>query len=437
MNRKSTILATLTACAVVLSSPLRLAAQDETKTAKTEKTKAASPAIVLETSEMMIAMGLLDQFGSDDKLPDLGEKEHYVLTVMSDKTASVKKSDTKVGWVEVTLHPPALMELFKDEIDANWDMASGGAIMVMTQQMGLTTKNAAEVMKAVRGFPNQIKTITIGLSSNPQTEFKGMKAALSITPVADSWMGKLVRNLRPNSQGMPRLAGKDALIRVGTAIEPEGLNTFAKPFLELIAGIGAKNKKERERNLILYTKLANAQDGSFYAVGNPFNGGLRTAGGVRDAKGLAEMVHSPDYGKLVETTGNLSPLVETEYQPVAFKHREVSVAKTTVTTDIDTPLQPAGDRITFTAVAGDFMISTIGLKQDETKKLIDSALDQKIKRSPLPGNSLFFMDIQLMDLLDMVVPFGNPLAGDENAPEKVHVSSSSKDGTIHIHMGFK
>ena len=126
-------------------------------------------------------------------------------------------------------------------------------------------------------------------------------------------------------------------------------------------------------------------------------------------------------------------MVDTEFEAGVFKHREVSVSKTTVTSDVPNAAMPDGEQISFSAVANDFLVSTTGVTKDETNKLIDDALDQKIKRAPLAGSSLITAHIKLMALLDKLVPFGNPLAtmGDE-APNDIYLTVQRKGGSLSL-----
>ena len=73
-----------------------------------------------------------------------------------------------------------------------------------------------------------------------------------------------------------------------------------------------------------------------------------------------------------------------------------------------------------------------------TKKLIDMALDQKIKRAPLAGGKLFTMDIQFMEMMDKVSPMGNPFAGQEDmAPKTMSMGMSTSGQTLKFSISFK
>jgi hypothetical protein len=402
----------------------------------TTAAKAVATAMVLETTDLMVGSGFLGRFDPAAELPDISEKQHYVLTVTTDGKIRHATAEGDIGWMRSTIYPAALMQLYETPIEDNWEKISGGAIIGLTQ-IGMTTQDAARLMKAVKVFPRQIESLHLSLSTNPETQFKGLKITASIKPVKGTWLGNLARHLRPHAQGAPTLATKDPMMWIGVAIDPEGLNTFFAPAFELFANLGARNKKQREKNALLYTKVMNMQDGTFLSVGDPFGGGMRTVGGLRDGKSFRELLLSGEYERLMKVAEEISPNIETEFESVAFEHRDIKVAKTTVTTDMDTPLAPAGDQISYLAVAGDFLVSTSSLKPLETKKLIDMGLDQKIKRAPLPGNALMVMNIKLMELLDKIVPFGNPLEGKEDAPKMLHLVLDNKDGTLNASIHFK
>jgi hypothetical protein len=302
--------------------------------------------------------------------------------------------------------------------------------------MSMTTQDAAKLMKAVKTFPNQIESFAMGISANPENQLKGLKLSFSLKPTKNTWLGNLAKHLRPHPQGAPKLTAKNAMMRIGVAIDPEGLNTFLTPVVLTLAKFGAKNKKEREKNASLYLKVMNMQDGTYRSVGDPFGGGMRTIGGLRDTTGFAAILHSDQYQRLMKVAESISPNIETEFEAEAFTHRDIKVAKTIMTTDIDTPLAPAGDQINYSAVAGDYLVTTSALSIEDTKKLIDVAADQKIKRSPLAKNALMVMNIKLLDLLDKIVP-GNPLSTQEDPAENLRIVFDNKNASLNVLLHFK
>ena len=430
INRLVTPFATTLALLAVTAAPR---AQEETEKPKT--TEAVATAMVLKTADVEIGTSFLEQFDSDSELPNTNEKQHYVLTVTTDGKIQHKLAEGDVGWMHATIYPVALMKLFETEIEDNWEDISGAAIIGLTQ-MSMTTQDAAKLMKAVKTFPNQIESFAMGISANPQNQLKGLKLSFSLEPTKNTWLGNLAKHLRPHPQGAPKLTAKNAMMRIGVAIDPEGLNTFLTPVVLTLAKFGAKNKKEREKNASLYLKVMNMQDGTYRSVGDPFGGGMRTIGGLRDTTGFAAILHSDQYQRLMKVAESISPNIETEFEAEAFTHRDIKVAKTIMTTDIDTPLAPAGDQINYSAVAGDYLVTTSALSIEDTKKLIDVAADQKIKRSPLAKNALMVMNIKLLDLLDKIVP-GNPLSTQEDPAENLRIVFDNKNASLNVLLHFK
>ena len=423
---------TLLAASLLLIGPVL--GQDSKPTTAPQK---AGPAIVVKTADLMVGMGALANFDPMAELPDIEEGQHFVITVTTDGKATCTTAGGDVGFLAATVYPDALMQLFKAQIDANWEMIQDGAILGMTQ-VGLSAKDAAKVMKAVRAFPSQMATLRLNVKGDPRNGPKGVSFDLAADAAQGSFMERVVKAMRPHPQGAPALPfGADGMLKMSAAMDPAAVNELLKPLLELAAGIGAKNKKEREANLALYTKFLEHQDGAFSASGDPFGGGLLAISSVRDGKGCAALLGSPDYTRVMEGLSSMSPMVESEFKPKAGSHRDVNIAKTTITTDMDTPTMPDGEQITYFAVAADYMVQTQGTKIDETKKLIDAALDQKIKRAPMPAGKLFTMEIKFMDMMDKVSPIGNPFAGQEEIAPKLMKMDMSVSGSKTLGLSIR
>ena len=77
------------------------------------------------------------------------------------------------------------------------------------------------------------------------------------------------------------------------------------------------------------------------------------------------------------------------------------------------------------------------LGKDGITKLIDAAQNQSIKRAPVPDGLLGFMEFRIMDLLDVMSPFGNPLEGDENAPKTLRLEFDTKGSTLNSAIKFR
>jgi hypothetical protein len=150
------------------------------------------------------------------------------------------------------------------------------------------------------------------------------------------------------------------------------------------------------------------------------------------------MIASGDYARMSEGARKMSPMVEAEVEANAFTHRDVPVMKTTVTAEIDLPTMPSGEQISYSAVAGSYMVTVTAENPEVTKQLIDAALDQKLKRAPLPGGVLMVMEFKLMDLLDKLTPGGNPFAGrEQQAPQLVRLTMDTKRGTLNFDVTLR
>ena len=76
MNRKLAVVAVVLALPFATPAP----AQEEGAAKDAKTTKAVSVAFSVKTADMMVGMGLASNFDPELQLPDIGAKEHYILT---------------------------------------------------------------------------------------------------------------------------------------------------------------------------------------------------------------------------------------------------------------------------------------------------------------------------------------------------------------------
>lgn len=426
------------ALALVIPAGLLVAQKQPPKgpTTASPATKLLHP-LTLETADQVVAEGFKAMFGSQSPLPERpAETARYRLSVNDKQQVLQSISPPTKDWVTLKMAPGALAQIFKPQIDETWQMVSAGAIFGLTTT-GMSAREAAKLMKRVRSFPEQLESVVVRLSTNPEEQLQGFSIHVSVRAVPGTWLAKVTKSLRPLAQGAPSLPAADPLIFVASALDPAAYDLISEPMVYLLSSMGARNKKDREERMAFVRKLVACQDGSFAMVGDPFGGGLQTISGIRDPKTLRPMVASEQYQKFTEAFGAMSSNIDAEFEAEDFTHRGVPVSRTTMTIDLDTPLNPAGDQITFTAVAGQYLVSTTSLTKKDARSLIDRALDRKVARAPIPAGALGMIRFKLVDLMDKIVPFNNPLAGDENAPQIVQMTFDSRNQALNFAIEIK
>lgn len=426
---------------LILSLALSLSpicAQEKPATPKnTTTTSAVSPAIELSTSDPMIAASFHAGNAAEGagELPELAADHHFAFVLNSDGKLSTETKPGDSGYLKMTLYPNAMVELYKEQIDESWEIIRDSAALGLTQ-MGMSAKQAAIMMRAVRVFPEQLQTVHIAVSQNPEFEISGMRVHVQVVPTKGMWLGKFVAKLRPSSQGAPVVPSKGAMVAIAASVDTSEIGEFVAPLFEIISGLGARNKKERTANLGMINKLFEAFDGTFSSAGDPFGGVTRGVGGLRDPAAVTSVMASEEYAKYTEATSRLGAMVDAEVEQNAFKHRDIPVMKTIITSDTETPVMPTGEQTTYTAVAGSYLISATTVKIENVKSLMDQALDQKVKRKPLAGNALAIVNVQFMDLIDRISPIGNPFEGQEKLPETLRISVDAKGGSLNLRISI-
>ena len=417
MQRSLTILA----MSLALSSPAL--AQDPPRQVRS--------VLTIKTSDTMVGAGMLLSLDPSTPLPSLQSGEHFVLELGSDGKITANTGTGLDGWVDATIHPGPLMDLFEDEIADQWDAMVGMGAMA-APQLGLSTEDFAELMDDILAFPRQIGTLELRLSANPQTDLKNLGTDIVIHAAQDSFLSSLLSRVRPHPDGYPALPNsEDNLLSMSVAVDPQAMVATAEPLIDFFAKMGAGSDEERVRNRNVFGKLLESMDGTVHSAGDPFSGSVLGITGLRSGESMAAVLDSSDYAKYIESYASLNPLGTTEYVVKGLEHRDITLAKQMVT-------MPGVEQTTYTGVAGGYYITATTMDEDVARGLIDAALDQKITRQKLPDNTLMSMDLRLMDLLDIASPAGNPLAGlGEMAPEDMHLSVESKDSTLTLRIRLK
>ena len=152
---------------------------------------AQSP-LSFSTSEETCAQWVLSRFSSHAELPELQAGQHWELALDDGGVIAVRAQPGEVGMLEITARPGQLMELFQDRLGSRRAMMQG-AFAVGLASVGVKTKEAVKLYRALLAFPSQIAEARLrvhGDYKNPQREFKGSVATmlLSLSPSCASWV---------------------------------------------------------------------------------------------------------------------------------------------------------------------------------------------------------------------------------------------------------
>lgn len=392
--------------------------QDVTITPKVEAKKSQTPALVIKTNKHEIASGMAEGFEVQGEVPEAKDGQHYVISIDDGGKAKVVIADGKAGYMEVHAKPGPLMEIFADKIEQARGMAQGFGTMAL-QQAGMKTKDAVRFIQSVFDFPKQIESFEMNIASDPEHAKKdGMDIDMQMTAVAGTGFAEFVAAMRPNGLGAPQVGSGGGMMSMTAGLDGKGLAKAVMPLMSFITPMVAKTEEDSKKFSALTEKMLGLTDGSLgmEMVGD----GMHFVLGLTDGKTYQELMTSPEY-KAFAKLG--TPAAEVEVTDKAFEHRSVSVTKSVVKPKEGSELPPNplfgdGPVETFSAVAGNYMVMTMGGGKDQAiKGLIDNALDQKVKRTPLAGGALMIIALDMGKLSEKM---GGQ--AEEDAPETMTMS---------------
>lgn len=423
--------------ATVLALPL--VAQDEPqKPAKAPTVAAASgPMLVVKTTTEDVAMGASMMFASEEgagempQLPKLEAGQHWVISVGTDKKVAISTGKGDVGYLSATVKPGLMMSAFEEQIGETMQMMQGMATMGL-QQAGIKAADAVKMIKAVLDFPKQVDSLDLKVVGDPEkASSEGMDIDLSLQPVKDTWFARFAAAMQPNQAGAPMVEG-DAPIRVAAALDTKGMSAFYDVYADFAAGIGAKKPEDKAKAAEMIRKSSQLMDGTF-GMTMTLGTGMRFLMGVSDGAAMAQLVASDDYMAFQKAATSANPMMEVEMTPKAMEHRGVAVTKVSTKFKDESmaamggPMAMTGDM--FTGVAGNYVFSIMGAEQD-AKGMIDSALDSKVKRAPLPGGALMTVKANLKEM-------AGAMGGDEDVPENLEISLTRKGDGLNLKIRAK
>ena len=391
--------------------------------------------LVVRTADTGVASGLQSQFGAFQPLPPLEAGQHYVLTLGGNGIA-VTSGSGDVGLMQIDARPGALMEMFSDQIDQYLGMGRAIAMMTLSQQ-GIKPGPAMEVIQGVLDFPNQIQSLGVRITGDPDAPEQGFAAELSLEPVARTWFAGLVSALAPVSAGAPDLDIGGAM-RGSLALGMTSTAPLA-PFVSFLSAFGSGSDADKENRMQILQKSLDLMTGAVGMGWDLGGGGMQLITALEDADAMRALMADSAYAEWATSSMGGASGMEVDYEPDAFEHRGVKVAKMSVemggmAAGMASPIAPDGKFQSYYAVAGDYSLtSTYATSDASIKALIDSVLDQKVKRTPLPGNMLASFTMRVADFAAMFAG-GMPLG---DAPETLALQLDKSDGRLVLRVDVK
>ena len=386
----------------------------------------AGSALTIRTTDTNVARSALRMFESSAELPTPGDGGCIVLS-LDDGGQMTARAGEGSNWLQIDADPSILMQIFAPQIQQARGMAQmvGG---MQLAQAGMDFETVNKVVGAVFEFPNQIGAlrITMPKEANPEN---GVDLTVDMTPVADTWFDKLVKNAKQTGQGIPTIDAASPLATMFLDVDLTALETQLQPLMDFgMAFMGATGEGEDAEAMKTMSRQMTQQWVGTAMMTWDASNGMRALSGVKDSAKLAEMMDDPLYEKIAKASGEMAGNAEVEFTRAAFEHRGVKVVSNKVIYDDPSqmPLSEDGTMQQYVAAAGNTMVMTMfGGGKDAISGLIDLALDEQAKRTKLPKGTMMTVGLNMAEMLDTMSQSGQvpPGAADE-APEKVDISLS-------------
>jgi hypothetical protein len=372
-----------------------------------DTTVAQSPALVIRTTHEEMANNVMQTFEAEGELPKLEKNQHWLLTLDASGKAKIQAATGASSTLEIDAQPAALMTIYKDQIEQQQQMASMMGMM-MLQQMGLDAGDAAGLIKDVFEFPNQISTLQLRYKGDPENAAAGFDVGIDLQPKSGTKFAAFCTALKPNPQGVA-LAAREAPLSMAMSVDLPSVTQQLAPLMRAMAALSA-GQGDAKAAKDVSERMVKLMDGTISFV---IDKGLKAVAGVTDGAALQQLVASPEYVKLQKESGD----GQAEYVPEAFAHNGVKVAKTVISNEMfednPLPLFQDGKLTLLSAVTGPYLV--MATTDNDAKQLIDASA-KDLKRAPLPGDALLWMNLKIHELASM---FGD--GPDEDAPKNVEV----------------
>lgn len=432
--------------AAVLVMPV--CAQDPTPATKpvetTGQTSAQGPALVMKTVEARVAMQTAAMFDHFDNLPEQPEGGHYVLSLGADKKVAVTVGAGDAGLIDLVADPSALMAIYAEEIEGVLPMLRGGLTMAL-QQSGMQPKDVALIVRDMLDFPNQLAKVVLkvvgGPDSGDESSVKmfgkdGIDATCAVEGKPGSAFERFVGLCKPSSQGAPVLPATNAMMSMSFSLAPESLAAMFAPFRELALTMFTKDEAQKKDFGALYDQWLALYDGGVVAtVGEGMR--MRMLIGVLDSAKLGETLTSETYLSMMRNQRMPDPDMEVEVTPEGLEHRGTKLGKSRISGGEPNPMMPDGAMDSYFGAIANYMVMTMNGGEASAKDLMDTVLDKKVKRAPLPGNSIVRMDVDIAAF----VPQMNPAIGQggvsDRMPQRMILSAAAVGPALQVRLSLK
>ncbi len=360
-------------------------------------------ALVVRTTQERLARRMNDSMGDGTDVPALQEGEVWEVLLDDGGRAVVRAAQAEGHLLELRARPAALMELFADEVRRSQRMADGMATLALGR-MGVQPKDAIGMARAVFAWPKQCDTFALRIDADPDDPGAGFHAQVSMTPAAESDFAGLLQKLTPAGEGAPRLTQTNATMAMRFALDFGQLSGALTAMTEFMASIGAPSAEAAEQRNAMMQRYWDALGNGFSMAMDFDSGELQFISRVADAAAMRDIIATEEFTAWTSSVATMAPGLEAEVERDALVHRDVSLLRTTLTTDdpdaMPSPMLKNGRSVSHSGLAGEFLIGTTGLAPEAITRLIDRALDGEIELRPLAENMIGEVEVRFRDLVE-------------------------------------
>ena len=396
----------------------------------------AQAPLVVKTTFEDLAYHLLEGLGSEADLPRLEAGMVWQITLDDGGAASVQAVQGSVGLAEVEARPAQLMTIFSAQVGQARSMAQGFGAMGLGQA-GIKTAEAVKIISSVFDFPKQIALARVIVDGDPDHPAQGWDVSLTLTPADDTWLAGLMKAMKPSGMGAPVIGNDGAAMRFQFDADWAALSEPFGVFNELMASMGSKSEEDAERRLPMMQKYWHTIGAGGAAMNWDLGGGgMAFAISLADPDAMKALYAAPEFLAWTKDMQQMAPGQEAEVTPNAFTHRGVNMLKSVVTTENEhmaaqNPLMKDGKMVGYNAIAGNYLVSSVGGSDSDVKALVDLILDGKLKNQMLPVNTLAVMHVNLPEFIDVMSQGRAPA---NEIPESVRVDITNVSGNLGIRV---
>lgn len=420
-------------CRTLVLAALALPAFAQEPTTKAPASTA--PLMVLKTSQSEIAGMVAMGFEVMEDLPELGDGEHYVLTLDGNREFKIAKGTGDVGVLDLRADPGLLMDAYAAEIEASKPMINGSLTMVL-QQGGIAPKDSAAMIKSFFDFPRQIAQASLKVTGNIEDPTDGgLDLAFSFDGKAGSGFAGFVDSLKPCSLGAPVLPTKAAMVQMQMSLAPQSLAAMFAPWKDLAVNMTSQGDEQRGKAAVMFDQWLALYDGGMsLAFDGKFQGAAMM--GLTDAGKALQLMASDEYAAMLKGQKLPNRDMEMEITLAALEHRGCKLARTKISGIEANPMMPDGSLESYFGVFGEFMGLTLGGGEAGAKALVDAAADKKVTRAALPNGALLHMAMDLQALVAMQMDAMGGGEIDESMPKQMTMAlgKTAKALTLHVHV---